>query len=190
MIAMDGLKKGCAGQGSLLINILLLIPTGGSVFWDVINAAGHSKDARHISSHREQMMQELSGFASVRVLWVGRFVMNSASTNRSDLQKLQDAHPHLINSGCLSHSLSLLIRDLAKCFGWIERVYNEAIAVSNAQPTEAIHFMLQAAKLAQPNQAGFSIATQTVWVTSFRALLCHEGDAGFESHGRHTGGFS
>jgi hypothetical protein len=158
MVSMDGWKKGCAGRGSQLINISLLMPTGGSLFWDIINAAGHSKDTQYISTHCEQIMEELSGVASVRVLG---FVMDSASANRSALQKLQDAHPHLINLGCLSHSLSLLIKDLAKCFGWIDRVYNEAIAVSNAQATEAIHFMLQQAMLAQPKQTVFSIATHT-----------------------------
>jgi hypothetical protein len=48
MVAMDGWKKGCAGGGSPLINILLLLPGGGSAFWDIINAAGQTKDSQYI----------------------------------------------------------------------------------------------------------------------------------------------
>jgi hypothetical protein len=35
MVTMDGWKKRAAGRGVPLVNVMLLKPTGGSIFWKV-----------------------------------------------------------------------------------------------------------------------------------------------------------
>jgi hypothetical protein len=156
MVAMDGWKKQCAGRGSPLINILLLLPHGGTCFWDVINAAGRSKNAEYIKQCCEEVMQELRTACGAKVLG---FVMDSASANRAALTELVKAHPELINLPCISHALSLLLKDLAKHFSWVAEVYAAAVTVSNAQATESIKHMLHQSMLAQPSKTIFSIAT-------------------------------
>jgi hypothetical protein len=158
MVAMDGWKKGCAGGGSPLINILLLLPGGGSVFWDVINASGCTKDSQYIKRCCVEVMDELRTAADLNVLG---FVMDSASANRSALSLLQHDFPQLVNLPCISHALALLLKDLAKHFGWIQATYEAAVAVSNAQATEAIHHMLQQSMLEQPSKVIFSIASHS-----------------------------
>jgi hypothetical protein len=158
-MAMDGWKKGCAGGGSPLINILLLLPSGGSVFWDVINAAGHTKDSQYIKQCCVDLMGELRTSATgVHVLG---FVMDSASANRSALSLLQHDFPKLVNLPCISHALALLLKDMAKHFGWIQATYDAGVAVSNAQQTEAISHMLQQSMRAQPSKTAFSIASHS-----------------------------
>jgi hypothetical protein len=158
MVAMDGWKKGCAGGGSPLINILMLLPSGGSVFWDVINAAGHTKDSQYIKRCCVDLMEELRTATGVNVLG---FVMDSASANRSALSLLQHDFPKLVNLPCISHALALLLKDMAKHFGWIQATYEAAVAVSNAQQTEAISHMLQESMRAQPSKTVFSIASHS-----------------------------
>jgi hypothetical protein len=54
---------------------LLLPPHSGSVFWDVINAAGQCKDSKHNKQCCIDLMQELRTATSVKVLGV---VMDNA----------------------------------------------------------------------------------------------------------------
>jgi hypothetical protein len=158
MVAMDGWKKACAARGSPLTNVMLLLPNSGSCFWDVINAAGQRKDSQYIQQCCEAVMHELKTLSGTRVLG---FVMDSASANRTALSNLLMDHPQLINLPCMSHSLSLLLKDLAKCFPWVESIYAAAVTVSNALASEAIKYMLQQSMLAQPSKVVFPIASHS-----------------------------
>jgi hypothetical protein len=60
------------------------------------------------------------------------FVMDNTAANRSAEAALERAHPYLVNIGCWSHALSLLIKDFAKRFKWVELAYMRAVEVSNA----------------------------------------------------------
>jgi hypothetical protein len=82
-------------------------------------------------------------------------VMDNTAANRSAEAALERAHPHLVNIGCWSHALSLLIKDFAKRFKWVELPYMRAVEVSNAvNNSEKMRSMLHAAWTALlPKQA-------------------------------------
>jgi hypothetical protein len=66
-----------------------------------------------------------------------------------------------MNLPCIAHALSLLVKDLAKHFAWVDETYSAAVAVSNAQATEAIKHLLHQSMLAQPSKTVFSIASHS-----------------------------
>jgi hypothetical protein len=84
--------------------------------------------------------------------------MDNTSANRNAEAALEREHPSLVNLGCWSHALSLLFKDGAKRFAWVELVYMQAVDVSNAiNNSEKIRAMLEKAMLASPSKRVLSL---------------------------------
>jgi hypothetical protein len=85
--------------------------------------------------------------------------MDSAAANRSALKQLLEVHPKLLALACISHALSLLIKDLAKSLHWVEQAYKDGVLVSNAVSTETVKGLLKEAQLNQSEKFVSSLHT-------------------------------
>jgi hypothetical protein len=141
-ITMDGWKKRAAEQGAPLVTVNLLSPHGKATFWRMINARGAIKDYAWIVKQCKAVISELRTVAPDTHV-IG-FVMDSAAANRKAYKAMHeegklhfpgtdmDVLPPLILLQCASHTLSLLMKDIAKKFSWVRDVYNSAVSVSKA----------------------------------------------------------
>ena len=133
-LATDGWKSKSAEQGASLINVLLLLPNGGAIFWTAINAAGVSKDAAWVVQLHEDMAAELTEGDMDRLLGV---VLDNTATNVSALRTMEQLHPRWVGLGCQAHALALLIKDLAHVkngsskFKWAATLFAQALDISN-----------------------------------------------------------
>lgn len=59
-MSSDGWKKKAAAQGTPLINLSLLLPDGGSIFWEVVPARGVVKNAEWIRNLHIEMANKIT----------------------------------------------------------------------------------------------------------------------------------
>jgi len=108
-LCTDGWKrKFCAGA-TPLINVMALLPDGGSHFLKVVSAGGQVKDGEWVFQMHKALIMELEPVDQRRILGL---VLDNAPSNKCGMDKLQEEFPWLILIGCLAHSLHLLIKDL------------------------------------------------------------------------------
>jgi hypothetical protein len=146
-ITMDGWKKRAAEQGAPLVTVNLLSPHGTATFWRMINAMGAIKDHVWIMQQCKDLITDLHS-VSPSTSVIG-FVMDSAAANRkayramndesvqrallsADSDERVDLLPPMILLQCASHTLSLLLKDIAKSFCWVTKVYDSAVSISKA----------------------------------------------------------
>jgi hypothetical protein len=60
MVATDAWKRRVAIGGAPLMNVMLLVPGGGSFFHDVIDMGGVTKDAAWIAQQHKQIAEQLA----------------------------------------------------------------------------------------------------------------------------------
>jgi hypothetical protein len=123
----------------------------------VVVADGVCKDSAWIQKICEDVMSDVELQTGAKCIG---FVMDNTAANRSAEAALGRARPHLVNIGCWSHALSLLIKDFAKRFKWVELAYMRAVEVSNAiNNNEKMRSMLHAAMLSSPSKRVFSLSS-------------------------------
>lgn len=111
----------------------------------VITARNVTKDATWIKDQCLAVAEDIQQKADATV---SGYVMDSASANRSAMQKLEEEVGPLINLPCVSHTLSLLLKDIEKRFGWVAQMYKVAVDASSAiNNSEKLTAMLAAAGL-------------------------------------------
>jgi hypothetical protein len=171
VIGMDGWKKHAAGSGTPLVNIMLLDPNSGSVFWKVVNAAGQVKDHEWIVQLAQRVGEEVN--EAKAAAWKGS-IMDNTSTNKkakpqTSLTKLNNG----LHIGCGSHGFALLIKDLFKGLAWVKKCYDEAVDMSNAvSNSERIAAMLKTSMLAQNPPNAYSIGKHMeTWFGSRNLVL-------------------
>jgi hypothetical protein len=100
-----------------------------SAIVQIINAEGNVKTADWIKQCCVEVIHEVQDSTGASV---SGFVMDSASANRAAMAKL-DADPSvgpLVNLPCVSHTLSLLLKDVSKQLEWVKDVYDIAVKIS------------------------------------------------------------
>jgi len=60
MIATDGRKRRIAAGGAPLMNVMYLLSDGGSIFSDVIDVSGVTKDAKWVAQQHIDMAEKLA----------------------------------------------------------------------------------------------------------------------------------
>lgn len=141
-IATDGWKRRSAESGVPLVNYMILFPCGKSKMWSVISAAGHSKNAEWIAADCLSVFTDIQAAMGPNAKCAG-FVMDNTAANRKAMRIIETAHPHMCCIGCVSHALSLLIKDFAKRLMWLGTLYAFCVSVSNmANGVEAMKHAL------------------------------------------------
>jgi hypothetical protein len=95
----------------------------------IINAEGNVKTADWIKHCCVEVISEVQESTGATV---SGFVMDSASANRAAMAKLEadDTLGALVNLPCISHTLSLLLKDISKQLKWVKDVYDIAVKIS------------------------------------------------------------
>jgi hypothetical protein len=113
----------------IVFGIGLSARLGTSETVQIINAEDTVKTADWIKQCCMEVVNEVLDSTGASV---SGFVMDSASANRSAMANL-DADPSvgpLVNLPCVSHTLSLLLKDLSKQLEWVKDVYDIAVKIS------------------------------------------------------------
>jgi hypothetical protein len=142
--AMDGWMKRTAGGGTPFVNIMLLNPNGGSVFWNVVNAAGHFKDHEWIVRLVQRVGEEVN--EATAAACIGS-IMDNTSTNKKAQVCLTNLNNGMHNV-CGSHGFALLIKDLYK--GLDKEVLRWSCGHVRVNNSEKIAAMLKTSMLAHP----------------------------------------
>ena len=108
-LATDGWRKRAAAQGAPLVNAMLLMPNGGSIFLKVLITAGMCKNAKWVVEQHVELAMEVTSGNPERLVGV---IMDNTKTNLSALKQLQERYPMWLCLGCFAHGLALLIKDL------------------------------------------------------------------------------
>jgi hAT family C-terminal dimerisation region/Protein of unknown function (DUF 659) len=98
----------------------------------ILNTSGDSKTGAYIAKVCKDLIADLKQHCPNTN--VAGFVMDSASANRSAMDQLdrdEDLKP-MVQLQCAAHMLSLLMKDLAKRFPWVEETFAKVIYISNA----------------------------------------------------------
>jgi hypothetical protein len=111
MVSSDGWKKGSALNGTPLLNVVLLLPSGGAVFHDMQSALGQSKTAEWIKQFHLRVAQELAPDQPEQLLG---FVMDNTKANRAAMDLLSEHCPRWILVGCMSHGNNLTMKDITE----------------------------------------------------------------------------
>jgi hypothetical protein len=106
-LSSDGWRKSYCLQGTPLSNVMALMPDK-ALFYDVIDVSSLCKDADGIEAMLLAAATNASGGDLNRIIG---FVLDNTKANHKAMRKMSDKHPHLINRGCLAHSLALCIKD-------------------------------------------------------------------------------
>lgn len=86
------------------------------------------KDGEWIASECKQMITSVEDATDAQC---SGFIMDSAAANRRAFRILHEQHASpLITLQCATHTLSLLLKDIAKFFSWANDVYKFALQVS------------------------------------------------------------
>jgi hypothetical protein len=96
-LASDGWRRRSAAGGNPLINFMLLLALGGSLFYSVTNAVGEKKDKHFVAKLHLDKLREVTDGKMEKALGV---VMDNTKTNRAAMKDMKAAHPHLITLGC------------------------------------------------------------------------------------------
>ena len=86
--------------------------------WTVISASGHSKTSEWIAADCIRVYLQIQACMGPDARCTG-FVMDNTAANRKAMTIIQDAYPHMCCVGCVSHAMSLLIKDYAKRLEWL-----------------------------------------------------------------------
>jgi hypothetical protein len=95
---------------------------------------GFTKSGEYISRVCLDVMKEITEHAPG--VSISGFIMESAAANRSAMCLLEGSEElsregvALVNLQCLSHTLSLLLKDLDKRFDWVHSVYEDVLFIS------------------------------------------------------------
>ena len=133
-VASDGWKKRFAEMGCPLINFILLPSQGGSVFHKVMKASGEVKDAEWVAQKHIELAKQLTEGKPEKLLG---FLMDNTSTNRKAMDIMSKEFPMWLLEGCVDHSLSLVVKDLAYCKSnevkcqWTAQTYKKVRMISN-----------------------------------------------------------
>jgi hypothetical protein len=128
----------------------------------IFNTAGHTKTGEYIGVCI-QLIEEVKEHAPH--VAVSGFIMDSVSANRSAMSLLDDneellkSNGALINLQCISHTISLLLKDLDKRFDWVHVVYEEALFVSTVISNTEAYRDLFSNEVTQKGGQSMSIAT-------------------------------
>jgi hypothetical protein len=146
------------GGDTPIVNIMLLDPNGGSVFWKVVNAAGQLMDHEWIVQLVRCVGSEVN--EATAAACIGS-IMDNTSTNKKTQKCLTNLHNGL-HIGCGSHGFALLIKDLYKGLACVKKCYDEAVDMSNAvNNSERIAAMLKTSMLAKTAPYVYSMDKHT-----------------------------
>jgi hAT family C-terminal dimerisation region len=95
--------------------------------FQILTARHEKKDATWIKDQCLAVMQDVKVQTGATV---SGFVMDSASANRTAMDLMEVEAGPLINLPCVSHTLSLLLKDVDKKFGWVKQLYQIALDAS------------------------------------------------------------
>jgi hypothetical protein len=98
----------------------------------ILNTSGDGKTGTYIAGVCKKLIADLTHHCpNTRV---AGFVMDSASANRSAMDQLdrdEDLQP-MVHLQCAAHMLSLLMKDIAKRFSWVEETFKKVVYISTA----------------------------------------------------------
>jgi hypothetical protein len=129
-IATDGWKRKFAEHGTPILNVMILLPLGGSIFHKVVASGGECKNTQWVVDLHMNAKAEVEAlYPNVKV---AGFVMDNTKANTAAMNQMGAADPSLVNVGCVAHGLALLFKDLGKKNPqWIVKVYKKALDISN-----------------------------------------------------------
>jgi hypothetical protein len=129
-IATDGWKRKFAEHGTPIINVMILIPLGGSIFHKVVASGGECKNTQWVVDLHMKAKSEVEAlYPHVKV---GGFVMDNTKANTAAMKQMGEADHGLVNVGCVAHALALLFKDVGKKSPqWILNVYKKCLDISN-----------------------------------------------------------
>jgi hAT family C-terminal dimerisation region len=125
----------------------------------ILNTSGEPKTGPYIAAVCKQLITTLHGHSPSTV--VAGFIMDSASANRNAMDVLDRdcTVTSMVNLQCAAHMISLLMKDLAKRFGWVEHIYTQVLFISAAiNGSEKLRYLFQQQCL-QGGSACCTIAT-------------------------------
>jgi hypothetical protein len=109
-----------------------------------LNTSGETKSGTYIAGVCKSLLAEIKEHAPSTA--VSGFVMDSASANRTAMAELdKDAEvPPMVNLPCAAHTLSLLMKDIAKRFSWVEDLFSSVIFISSSiNGSEKMRFLFE-----------------------------------------------
>jgi hypothetical protein len=129
-IATDGWKRKFAEHGTPIINVMILIPLGGSIFHKVVASGGECKNTQWVVDLHMKAKSEVEAlYPHVKV---GGFVMDNTKANTAAMKQMGESDHGLVNVGCVAHALALLFKDVGKKNPqWIVNVYKKCLDISN-----------------------------------------------------------
>jgi hypothetical protein len=110
-ICTDGWKKKHAGGGVPMVNIVVLLPHKGSIFFKVKYGGDCKKDTDSVVDFHEKAKTEVEAFFNVKVTG---FVMDNTAANVAAMKILEVRNPGVVAVGCIAHALSLYFKDVTK----------------------------------------------------------------------------
>lgn len=118
------------GQGTPLVNVMVLKPAGGAVFYKVLDTSGKAKNAEYIQKLHNDWADELTGKDRTKVLGV---VMDGPAINIKAMRLLEQDNPTWLALCCSAHSLNLQCKD----FGQAKRCPAIAAVLGTVQKVRA-----------------------------------------------------
>lgn len=110
-MATDMWRSSSAARGTPLMNTCLLLPHGGSIFFEAEAVGDVRKNAEWIADKHEELAQRLTDGKLDKLAGV---IMDNTSANRKAMGLLEQRQPQWLAIGCQAHALDLFLKDLGK----------------------------------------------------------------------------